>query len=41
MDGAAMRHDLPHLAVFRIFSVRAAAELERLLLKRRLEAVRA
>jgi PAS domain S-box-containing protein len=41
MDGAAMRHDLPHLAVFRIFSVRAAAELERLLLKRRLEAVHA
>ncbi len=32
MDGGAMRQDLPHLAIFRIFSVRAAAELERTLL---------
>jgi PAS domain S-box-containing protein len=41
MDGAAMRHDLPHLALFKIFAVRAAAELERLLLKERLLAARA
>jgi PAS domain S-box-containing protein len=37
MDGEPMRHDLPHLALFKIFSVRAAAELERTLLKRKLE----
>lgn len=37
MDGGPMQHDLPHLALFRIFSVRAAAELERTLLKRELE----
>lgn len=36
MDGAPMQHDLPHLAIFRIFSVRAAAELERTLLKQKL-----
>jgi PAS domain S-box-containing protein len=36
MDGAAMRQDLPHLAIFKIFSVRAAAELERMLLKNRI-----
>lgn len=36
MDGEAMRKDLPHLAIFKIFSVRAAAELERTLLKDRL-----
>lgn len=40
MDGKPMRQDLPHLAIFKIFAVRAAAELERTLLKRRLEAVR-
>jgi len=38
MDGKAMRQDLPHLALFRIFSVRAAAELERMLLQKKLEA---
>jgi PAS domain S-box-containing protein len=38
MDGAAMKQDLPHLALFRIFSVRAAAELERTLLREKLEA---
>ncbi len=32
MDGNPMRQDLPHLALFKIFSVRAAAELERTLL---------
>jgi len=37
MDGKAMTHDLPHLALFRIFSVRAAAELERMLLRRTIE----
>jgi hypothetical protein len=37
MDGKAMSHDLPHLALFRIFSVRAAAELERMLLRRTIE----
>jgi len=36
MDGKPMRQDLPHLALFKIFSVRAAAELERLLLERKL-----
>ena len=38
MDGKAMRQDLPHLALFKIFSVRAAAELERTLLRKKLEA---
>jgi PAS domain S-box-containing protein len=38
MDGKPMRQDLPHLALFRIFSVRAAAELERMLLRQKLEA---
>jgi GAF domain-containing protein len=37
MDGKPMRQDLPHLALFKIFSVRAAAELERMLLKQKLE----
>lgn len=41
MDNHPMRHDLPHLAVFRIFSVRAAIELERLLLKQQLQQARA
>jgi PAS domain S-box-containing protein len=36
MDGDPMRQDLPHLAIFKIFSVRAAAELERTLLKQKL-----
>jgi PAS domain S-box-containing protein len=36
MDGDPMRQDLPHLAIFKIFSVRAAAELERTLLKQQL-----
>ena len=40
MDGKPMRQDLPHLAIFKIFSVRAAAELERTLLKHRLETSR-
>jgi len=38
MDGKPMRQDLPHLALFKIFSVRAAAELERMLLKQKLDA---
>ena len=38
MGGTPMRQDLPHLALFRIFSVRAAAELERTLLRQQLEA---
>jgi PAS domain S-box-containing protein len=38
MDGKPMRQDLPHLALFRIFSVRAAAEVERMLLRKKLEA---
>jgi PAS domain S-box-containing protein len=38
MDGKAMRQDLPHLALFRIFSVRAAAELERMMLRQQIEA---
>lgn len=38
MSGTPMRLDLPHLALFRIFSVRAAAELERTLLRQQLEA---
>lgn len=38
MDGAPMRQNLPHLAIFKIFSVRAAAELERTLLQQRLAA---
>jgi hypothetical protein len=37
MDGGPMRQDLPHLAIFKIFSVRATAELERTLLKQKLE----
>jgi len=37
MDGKPMRQDLPHLALFKIFSVRAAAELERMLLRQKLE----
>jgi PAS domain S-box-containing protein len=37
MDGGPMRQELPHLAIFKIFSVRAAAELERMLLKNRIE----
>ena len=37
MDGKAMRQDLPHLALFRIFSLRAAAELERTILRQKLE----
>jgi GAF domain-containing protein len=37
MDGGPMRQELPHLAIFKIFSVRAAAELERTLLKNRIE----
>jgi len=37
MDGKAMSHDLPHLAIFRIFSVRAAAELERMLMRQGIE----
>jgi hypothetical protein len=36
MDGKPMRQDLLHLALFKIFSVRAAAELERTLLRERL-----
>jgi GAF domain-containing protein len=38
MDGSPMRQDLPHLALFKIFSVRAAAELERMLLRQKLGA---
>ena len=37
MDGKPMRQDLPHLALFKIFSVRAAAEVERMLLKQKLD----
>ncbi len=40
MGGSPMRQDLPHLALFRIFSVRAAAELERTLLRQQLEGPR-
>jgi PAS domain S-box-containing protein len=40
MGGGPMRQDLPHLALFRIFSVRAAAELERTSLRQQLAAVR-
>ena len=40
MDGKAMSHDLPHLALFRIFSVRAAAELERMMLRDTIEGQR-
>ena len=36
MDGQPMRQDLPRLEIFKIFAVRAAAELERLLLTRQL-----
>ena len=38
MDGKPMRQDLSHLALFKIFSVRAAAELERTLLREKLGA---
>jgi PAS domain S-box-containing protein len=37
MDGGPMRQDLPHLALFKIFAVRAAAEVERSVLRQRLE----
>ena len=37
MDGKPMRQDLPHLALFKIFSVRAPAELERTLLREKLK----
>ncbi len=37
MGPTPMRQDLPHLALFRIFSVRAAAELERTLLQQQLD----
>jgi GAF domain-containing protein len=40
MGGTPMRQDLPHLALFRIFSVRAAAELERTLLRQQLDGAR-
>ena len=40
MGATPMRQDLPHLALFRIFSVRAAAELERTLLRKQLEGPR-
>jgi len=36
MDARPMAHDLPHLAIFKIFSVRAATELERTLLREKL-----
>lgn len=36
MDGKPMHTKLPHLALFKIFSVRAAAELERTILKEKL-----
>jgi PAS domain S-box-containing protein len=39
MDGKPMSQDIPHLAIFKIFSVRAAAELERTLLKQKLGAI--
>lgn len=39
MDDKPMRQDMPHLAIFRIFAVRAAAELERMRLKQALDAV--
>jgi PAS domain S-box-containing protein len=38
MDGGPMSQDLPHLALFKIFAVRAAAELERTMLQQRLQA---
>lgn len=41
MDGKAMRQDLPHLALFRIFSIRAAAELERTMLRQKFEGTQA
>lgn len=40
MDGKPMRQDMPHLAIFRIFAVRAAAELERMQLKQELDVAR-
>lgn len=36
MDAKPMAHDLPHLAIFKIFSVRAGTELERTLLREKL-----
>ena len=36
-DAKPMQQDLPHLSIFKIFSVRAAAELERTMLKKRLQ----
>ena len=36
-DAKPMQQDLPHLSIFKIFSVRAAAELERTLLQQELE----
>ncbi len=39
MDGKPMAQDLPHLAIFKIFAVRAAAELERMQLSDRLMAL--
>jgi PAS domain S-box-containing protein len=41
MDGKPMRQDHLHLALFKIFAVRAAAELERTLLKERLALTKA
>jgi PAS domain S-box-containing protein len=38
MDGKPMSQDIPRIEIFKIFAVRAAAELERLLLTRRLGA---
>ena len=36
MDGGPMRQDMPHLALFKLFAIRAAAELERSQLEARL-----
>ena len=36
MDGKPMSQDLPRIEIFKIFAVRAAAELERLLLSRQI-----
>ena len=33
-DGGQMRQELPHLAILKIFAIRAAVELERRILKR-------
>ena len=38
-DPKPMQQDLPHLSIFKIFFVRAAAELERTMLKRQLHSV--